>query len=159
MFSSAEKFYINKCYNYCNYCSTWHVGGPRLSRVQPPGSDSDHAGQGSKHFPKWVNIWQPEWNEFGDMWILGHIFRAFVKCFKMKQEVGKFMALAPTLLPPLSQDRHEDGDKTVCQQFGWVVELTHCLMEQKFKGIWSLLKGALRLFYTARSVYLSWGVT
>ncbi len=87
--------------------------------VQPRGSDTENTGQGSKHFPKWVNIWQPKSNEFGDMSIFGHIYRAFVKCFKMKQEVGKFMPLAPSLLPSLSQERHVDGDKTVCQQFGF----------------------------------------
>lgn len=85
-------------------------------KVQPGRFDTENMAQESKHFTKWVNIWQPKSNEFGDMSILGHIFRAFVKCFKMKQEVGKFMPLAPTLLPLLSQERHVDGDKTVCQQ-------------------------------------------
>lgn len=80
-------------------------------RVRPRGSDTENTGQGSKHSPKWVNIWQPKSNEFGDMSIFGHIFRAFVKCFKMKQEVRKFMPLAPTLFPSVSQERRGDGDK------------------------------------------------
>lgn len=53
----------------------------------------------------------------------GHIFRAFVKCFKKKQEGGRFMPVAPTLLPSLGQERHEDGVKTVRQQFGFCQRL------------------------------------
>lgn len=38
-----------------------------LDRVQPRGSDTENTVQGSKQFPKWVNIWQPKSKEFGDM--------------------------------------------------------------------------------------------
>lgn len=78
-----------------------------LSRTefnQPWGSDLETMGHGSKHFPKWVNIWQPKSSEFGDMSIFGHIFRTFVKCFKMKQEVGKFMPLTPYFPPRAKKD-------------------------------------------------------
>lgn len=79
------------------------------------------------------------------MWILGHIFRAFVRCFKMKQEVGKFMPVAPTLLPPVSQERREDGDKTVCQQFGfcqWEGSIAAALFNLRYlKSFAVLLKG------------------
>lgn len=33
------------------------------------------------------------------------------------------MPVAPTLLPSLGQERHEDGVKTVCQQFGFCQRL------------------------------------
>lgn len=116
--------------------------------VQPLDPDTEKkTGQGSKHFPKWVNIWQPKWNEFGDLSILGHIFRAFVKCFKMKQEVGKFMALAPTRLPSLSQERHEDGDKTVCQQSDF------CQWVGSIAATW--LNVFRKTVYALRSVNLS----
>lgn len=105
--------FMMKGFSPCSNPTCWIEGRGLISvpdRVQPRGSDTENTGQGSKHFPKWVNIWQPKSNKSGDMSILGHIFRAFVKCFKMKQEVGKFMPLAPTLLPPVSQKGREDGD-------------------------------------------------
>lgn len=68
-------------------------------RVQPWDSDTETSKQGSKHFSKWVNIWQPKSNEFWDMSILGIFLEPLWNVLKWNRKLGSLCPWRPPYFP------------------------------------------------------------
>lgn len=97
--------------------STWHVKSVQ-DRVQLWGSDTENIRQGSKHFRKWVNIWQPSRMSLEICRFSGIFLEPLWNVLKWNRKLGSLCPWRPPYFP-LWAKKDMDGDKTVCQQFGF----------------------------------------
>lgn len=78
-------------------------------RVQPAACNTENMGRGSKHSPKWVNIWQPKPKEFGDMSVLGAYFWSL--CEMLQNEAGSWEFYVFGAPASLAQPRERRGHR------------------------------------------------